>query len=565
MKKPKILIVDDEQDVRTLVAFALKNEGYDLYFAENGAEGNVLFQEISPILIVLDLQMPVMTGLELLEKLRPSSNSPYIVLVLTGNGNDEEVNACYNLGIQGFIRKPCNLNELRGLIKQSIQLKQSQQALKEQQEEILLKNEDLLQAKQELEEKARALEITGKYKSEFLANMSHELRTPLNSLLLLTELLGQNKEGNLTGEQLKFVQSIHKSGKDLLNLIDDVLDLSKVEAGKMTIHLENITTKDLEDHVSMYFQNIAKKKGVQLLIQTGIASETGLCIDSQKVKQILNNLLSNAFKFTTKGAVTFRISETSPEELRTYHRDSTKRITLSVSDTGIGIDEKDQALIFEAFRQVDGSINRKFEGTGLGLSISKQFCEMLGGKLVVNSQLGQGSTFTLFLPTQPIASSADKFTMPEETIPPLFSGRHVSEHKSEPLRNEEVLKLDLHKNKVMIVDDDARSSFAVSTLLQKRNASVLQAFSGREAINSLEKHPDLDLILMDIMMPEIDGIETTRLIRKMEAFAKIPIVAITANADPQCKQDCFAAGMNDYLMKPIDSVKLLTIVQELLS
>jgi HAMP domain-containing protein/CheY-like chemotaxis protein/signal transduction histidine kinase len=302
-------------------------------------------------------------------------------------------------------------------------LRQSEELLKEQQEELQQVNEELEEkasllaeqntkveqknrevesARQALEEKAQQLALSSKYKSEFLANMSHELRTPLNSLLILAKLLTENKDKNLTGKQVEFAQTIYSSGTDLLNLINDILDLSKVEAGKMEVNAIDVPVRDITDFVERTFRPVAEQKGLNFALEVAPDAPSPIYTDGQRLQQVLKNLLSNAFKFTERGGISLTIRRA--DKGRRFASRSLDRaeevIAFGVKDTGIGIARDKQQLIFEAFQQADGTTSRKYGGTGLGLSISREIARLLGGEIHVESTTGQGSTFTLFLPAR---------------------------------------------------------------------------------------------------------------------------------------------------------------------
>src|SRR5438045_1100445 len=300
-------------------------------------------------------------------------------------------------------------------------LRQSEELLKEQQEELQQVNEELEEkasllaeqnakveqknrevesARQALEEKAQQLALSSKYKSEFLANMSHELRTPLNSLLILAKLLTENKDSNLTPKQVEFAQTIYSSGTDLLNLINDILELSKVEAGKMEVNATDVTIRDITDFVDRTFRPVAEQKSLSFSVDVAPESPSPIYTDGQRLQQVLKNLLSNAFKFTERGAVTLSIRRADkgrPFASRPLER-ADDVIAFGVKDTGIGIAREKQQLIFEAFQQADGTTSRTYGGTGLGLSISRELARALGGEIEVHSTRGRGSVFTLRVP-----------------------------------------------------------------------------------------------------------------------------------------------------------------------
>ena len=280
------------------------------------------------------------------------------------------------------------------------QLAQKAQQLAEQNAEVERKNQEIEQARRAVEDKAAELALTSKYKSEFLANMSHELRTPLNSILILGQQLSDNPERNLTGKQVEFARTIHGAGTDLLNLITDILDLSKIESGTVTVEAEESSFTSLVDLVSRTFNHEAERKGLSFDVQVDSRLGRSILTDSKRLQQVLKNLLSNAFKFTSQGAVRFNVSSAAGG-WTTDHPVLSQAgtvVSFEVSDTGIGIPTEKQRIIFEAFQQADASTSRKYGGTGLGLAISRELAYLLGGEIQLSSSPGVGSTFTLYPP-----------------------------------------------------------------------------------------------------------------------------------------------------------------------
>ncbi|HEY2437162.1 MAG TPA: ATP-binding protein, partial [Solirubrobacteraceae bacterium] len=593
------------------------------------------------------------------------------------------------------------------------ELEQQAQLLEERNLDIEGKNREIEQARLGLEEKAAQLALSSRYKSEILANMSHELRTPLNSLLILSKLLLDNEAGNLTGKQLEFARTIRAAGSDLLELINDILDLSKIEAGKMDLLLDTITLADICLYVRRTFEPVAADKGLTLDVQLVDGVPSAIISDEQRLQQILRNLLSNAFKFTAEGGVTLRIERAGENEL-----------TFSVTDTGIGIAQEKLAVIFEAFQQADGTTSRTYGGTGLGLSISRELARALGGEISVQSTPNQGSVFTLRLrlgavsrgtgvvggdiqPIQPptplmpglpaarppaeiLDSTAEAppartapAGRPKGTIrrllvldrgglalhairglvgrdhgveltateavdealivvdhgPPdclivgsrlsktavfallddlkerddihrlpviLRLDRRVTERDRARLRryepgllprvtnSDEALAAEaaliLHpasgpavagpamaegtrepeprlpqlNGRVLLVDDDVRNLFALASLLEDRGLEVLFSETGHEALDILGRDPAIDLVLMDIMMPQMDGYETMRAARAMPGLSSLPIIAVTAKAMQGDREKSLAAGASDYITKPVDPEKLISMVGGLL-
>lgn len=734
------------------------------------------------------------------------------------------------------------------LEEQSEKLQKSEKQLKTQQEELQTTNEELEErneslqlqkaaiqkAREELEIQAKELAIVSKYKSEFLANMSHELRTPLNSLLILSKMLADNKTGNLTDDQVDSATIIYRSGSDLLLLINEILDLSKIEAGRMDINSRPFNLNQLHEKLKSDFKHSAHEKGIELEFIMGENAPNSIESDLLRVEQILKNLISNAIKFTRIGKVTIETGKPDKNvNLVQSGLNVDECISVSVTDTGIGIPPEKQKLIFRAFQQADGSTAREFGGTGLGLSISKELARLLGGEIQVQSTQGSGSTFTLFLPLvwnpdygkTPQVKTADRLglspgfsttstqsvlhsksdsvkddrgminpgdksiliieddstfakllyneckeknfkglialtggeglqlarkygpkailldlglpdmngmevldflkadsntrhipvhivsaestsidaykhgavgflTKPAQkeeieealtrledfssekiknlliieddsnlslgisglidgpdvkikiastgqdalkevketsfdciildiglpdmtgfqllksisetgaTIPPviIYTGRELSKEEDAELRNyansiiikgvrseERLLDeaslflhrlvtkmpdnkrkmiIDLHdtddlflNKKILIVDDDMRNVFALSKILSEKGMKLFKAEDGRKALEIITTHPDIDLVIMDIMMPVMDGYETMRQIRKMEQFHKLPIIAVTAKAMKKDYDDCIAAGANDYLPKPLDINRLLSVMR----
>src|SRR5689334_1033840 len=280
------------------------------------------------------------------------------------------------------------------------ELQEKAALLAEQKNQVEWKNREVEQAKQALEEKAEQLSLTSKYKSEFLANMSHELRTPLNNLLILAKMLAENPEGNLQTKQVKFAETIHSSGTDLLSLINDILDLAKIESGTMAVEPSEFRLNELRDYVNRNFRHVADGKNLEFSVEVSPDIPRTMVTDIKRLQQVVKNLLSNALKFTERGRVSLRVEKASggwqPDNLVLSSAESV--IAISVEDTGIGIPLDKQRIIFESFQQADGTTSRKYGGTGLGLSISREIAHLLGGEIRLNSLPGVGSTFTLYLP-----------------------------------------------------------------------------------------------------------------------------------------------------------------------
>jgi signal transduction histidine kinase/HAMP domain-containing protein/CheY-like chemotaxis protein len=614
-----------------------------------------------------------------------------------------------------------------------------------QNRDIETKNAEIEHARQEIEERAQQLALASKYKSQFLANMSHELRTPLNSLLILARLLAQNPGRNLSAKQVEYANVIHSAGSDLLQLINDILDLSKVEAGRMDIHAERFPLSALLEDIQATFQPLTVEKGLDFAIETDPDASPELLTDRQRLRQVLGNLLSNAVKFTERGHVLLRVGP----DPRTSRRggDGRDALAFSVADTGIGIAPENLSTIFGAFQQGDGTLSRRYGGTGLGLSIAREVGALLGGEIAAESELDQGSTFTLYLPCElpgaadgdglspdgdgqvnattngdglwgheapgaygglggyggradaiealqlqaavpeddtvsgrrllvlestrgglltllahsavsdltgihgpvhvgtavspeqgiealsaaphqcvvldlgladasafafldrlqedpelravpVLAHTRDKLdsartrlarlrfgSQPLELLPSLDELReritlhlsasqpeHVPALISEPVEAEPRVPLPeaegheaLRGRRVLVIDDDTRNVFAITSTLELHGMTVTQAPNGRKGIEALLTADDTDLILMDVMMPEMDGYTTMNKIRQMPAFATLPIIAVTARAMPGDREKSIAAGASDYVTKPVDTDELLTCMERWLT
>ena len=607
------------------------------------------------------------------------------------------------------------------LQRSNAELEDKAEQLARQNSDIETKNAEIEQARQEIEERAQQLALASKYKSQFLANMSHELRTPLNSLLILARLLAQNPGRNLTAKQVEYANVIHSAGSDLLQLINDILDLSKVEAGRMDIHPERFALRALLEDVHATFQPLTAEKGLTCAVEAVAEAPGEMFTDRQRLRQVLGNLLSNAVKFTSSGRVVLRVGLGVPAP------DGSPIVTFSVTDTGIGIAPENLNTIFGAFQQGDGTLSRRYGGTGLGLSIAREVAALLGGDITADSELGRGSTFTLHVPrslpgaqeaeadradpavtsgvptedarravaaadggnADPAApagaaaqhrvlvlesargglltllaySAASDLTDlhgavrvqtvagPDEAIGVLRSAPHrcvvldlglpdaaafafLEQLQDEPglaglpvlahtrdkpdsaqnrlarlrfgngalemlpslddLRERITAYLSaarpleraaqpgdgsavgmpvpqperheaLHGKRVLVIDDDARNVFAITSSLEQHGISVLRAPDGRQGVAVLLAEKNVDLILMDVMMPEMDGYATMAAIRDMPRFAGLPIIAVTARAMQGDREKSLDAGASDYVTKPVDTEELLTCMERWLT
>lgn len=440
------------------------------------------------------------------------------------------------------------------------------------------KTQELEQAKAELEQYAERLKQSAQYKSNFLANMSHELRTPLNSILILSQLLCENADRSLSAEEEGYARVIHSSGNDLLALIDDILDLSKIEAGKIELVIDEVNVTEIPDLMKLGFDPVAEKKGLAFHHELEPDVPRIMRTDGQRLQQILKNLLSNAFKFTDTGSVTLKIHKADPQVMRERlpYADPDNIVAFSVIDTGIGIPKDKQQLIFEAFHQVDGNTNRIYGGTGLGLSICSEFALLLGGCIIVESELYKGSSFTLYVPAERSAAAeelkqammeaaASQSKTPVEPLPeenwpedeagPAGSESPGTEQKSAGEFNP------FEGKRVLLVEDDARNVFAVVQALEQSGLEVTVAGNGKECMEIVDADSSFDLVLMDIMMPIMDGFETTRALRNHPLMKNTPIIALTAKAMKSDQESCLEAGASDYISKPIQMEQLFSLMR----
>ena len=426
------------------------------------------------------------------------------------------------------------------------------------------KNLEVEESKRLIEEKVGQLAVSSKYKSEFIANMSHELRTPLNSLLILAQQLEDNPDRNLTDTQVEYASVIHSSGNELLELLNSILDLAKVESGTVAAENEEVSLEQLRFALLREFGPVAQKTGLDYTIDLSASSPGTMVTDHQRLRQILKNLISNAFKFTESGGVHVRIG-LAEEDLMSF----------AVTDTGIGIDDEQQQMIFEAFAQADGTTSRMYGGTGLGLSISRELVGLLGGAIEVVSAPGQGSTFTVLLPSQPHAPAGRapepitlRGRMPEDPIPATTGPEHAAALGPAPAPVEQLAaapegarssaldERSMDGVRFLVVDDDARNLYAITALLEKGGADVTAVNSGARGVVALEDAPDIDIVLMDIMMPVMDGYDTIRTIRANEKLKSVIVIAVTGKVMAGERKRCMDAGANDYVPKPVSQAEL---------
>ncbi|WP_122455366.1 response regulator [Pseudomonas viridiflava] len=439
------------------------------------------------------------------------------------------------------------------------QLAEQGQALADQRDALDRNNEELNQAQVELQARADELQRSSKYKSEFLANMSHELRTPLNSSLILAKLLAENPTENLTAEQVKFAESIYSAGNDLLNLINDILDISKVEAGKLEVRPENSSVSRLVEGLRGLFQPLATEKRLQFTVEMQAGAPTMLYTDRQRLEQILKNLLSNAIKFTETGTVSMIVS-----------RQPGSGIAFTVRDSGIGIAEEHQQSIFEAFRQADGTTNRRYGGTGLGLSISRDLAALLGGSISVTSAPGQGSIFTLVLPEQYVEQSteAQGANIAAVVSTPVMPAPAVARPVVEPVvvRDDAIPVFDDDRDKapfdkrcILVIEDEVRFAQILFDLAHELGYYCLVAHAADDGFNLAARFTP-DAILLDMRLPDHSGLTVLQRLKELAPTRHIPVHVISVEDRQEAALHMGAIG---YAVKPTTREELKDVFAKL--
>jgi HAMP domain-containing protein/CheY-like chemotaxis protein/signal transduction histidine kinase len=430
------------------------------------------------------------------------------------------------------------------------QLAQKAQQLAEQNVEVERKNQEIDQARRAVEEKAKELALTSKYKSEFLANMSHELRTPLNSILVLGQQLTDNPDGNLTGKQVEFARTIHGAGTDLLNLITDILDLSKIESGTVSVQAEEVFFASLLDMMARPFRHEAENRRFTFELTTDPRLSRSLVTDSKRLQQVLKNLLSNAFKFTEQGSVRLSVflAERGWSDDHAVLRAAPAVIAFQVQDTGIGIPPEKQRIIFEAFQQADAGTSRKYGGTGLGLAISRELSSLLGGEIQLRSEVGKGSTFTLYLPQTYVGPSTGVNVLEMRATPikvPQLVPAIVPEHRIEPIEDDRA-NLQEADAVLLIVEDDPHYARLLRDLARDKGFKVLVATRGAEALAlAREFHPMA--VSLDVFLPDMLGWTVLNHLKQDPSMRHIPVQILTMDED---RQHGLSRGAFAFVQKP---------------
>jgi CheY-like chemotaxis protein/signal transduction histidine kinase/HAMP domain-containing protein len=449
------------------------------------------------------------------------------------------------------------------------ELEERTKALEIQRDAIKRKNKELEEARKEIEKKAKDLETASRYKSEFLANMSHELRTPLNSIIVLSQLLGENKNNNLSEKEREFARTINSSGNDLLNLINDILDLSKVESGKVEVNVERLYLDELVTFVETGFKPVIEEKGLELKIEKGKDLPDYVETDIQRVEQVIKNLISNAIKFTEQGSITFKMERCRDgKKLRKLGMQADDALALTVADTGIGIPKDKQDVIFEAFKQADGTTSRKYGGTGLGLSISKSFASLLGGAVGLESEENKGTAFTLYLPwkientevssetpetdisvkdTVEAEEKAETHSASQDVIKPA-SGQSMPVAPADvPTVEDDRENLQDGDKKILIIEDDVNFATVLRDLAHEHHYKAIIALDGEIGLYHADYYQP-DAIILDLGLPGIDGMEVIDHLKANVRTRAIPVHVISAS---DFDINLLKKGAIGFLSKPV--------------
>ncbi|SLM32075.1 putative Histidine kinase [Desulfamplus magnetovallimortis] len=571
--KSQILIVDDESPVLKLIATKLAKEGYGCFTAENAFKALEILESHHIDIVITDINMPRMSGIELASVINEKHNAH--VIVMTGYVDHYTFEDVIDAGATDFIQKPISLKELIARVNRVVR------------ERMVL--EDLKQVQKSLSAAKEQAEAANRAKSEFLANMSHEIRTPMNAIIGFSSLLMKNERGRIAREDLEYIDKIHRSSIYLLSIINDILDSSKIEAGKMNLVMADFDMRAIIDNIIATFSETARKKGISLDFCYDPVLPTFFNGDAERLTQILLNLVGNAIKFTEHGEVSLSVNAGAV-------REGGVEIKFLVQDTGIGVPEDAQGNLFKPFVQADASTTRKFGGTGLGLFITKQLVELMGGNIFFASSPGSGSLFSFNIVLQSVEK--DKLQPVEEfnndfhgkcncrksaeknisiSNEPMFEG--VSEFANmakansgkmvdngskceKQMEDEAVSTSGGGDCNILLVEDQLFNQELIVALLPDYNVKI--ANNGKEAIDLLERNR-FDLILMDVQMPLMDGLEATSIIRDPDSAVldhDVHVVAMTAHASQRDRDKCIDAGMNDYLSKPFEPEKLFALIKK---
>ena len=569
-----ILVLDDLAANRDLLSTVLGYAGHAVVQAATGEQALDVARAHPPELIIVDLMMPGMNGYEFVRELRadPQLGNTRVVFCTAAYDDHEVRSLAESCGVTHILVKPCEPEEInrvvndalastRGAVPHIVTDEFDREELRVLNAKLIQKVDELELSKRLVETKAEQLALSLKYKSEFLANMSHELRTPLNSLLILAGVLQENPDRNLTAKQVQYANVIQASGTDLLGLLNDILDLAMVDSGTVTPEISEQALGEIPDALQREFGHIADERRLSFAIELADGLPSHIDTDPARLRQVLHNLLDNAFKFTEHGEVSVHVGRAHRGWSAT--NDTLTRaeavIAFSITDTGIGMTAEVQQRIFDPFIQGDGTTARKYAGTGLGLSVSRDLVALLGGEITLTSTPNHGSSFTVYLPTTPHPNTTPRsLANPDVPIPQPSSRPPLDAPAPQPSPPRPAgIAI-----KALVVDDDARNIFALTALLKRAHFTVVSAESGQAGISILEHTPDIDIALVDIMMPVMDGYTTIRGMRNLPSRGDLPILAVTAKVGGSEAERCMAAGASAYIPKPIHTANLLHVIDQ---
>ena len=544
----KILVVDDSPGKLLAMRTILEELGEEIVTVASGEEAlrHLLREDFAVIL--LDVNMPGMDGFETAALIRQRRNSAHTpIIFVTAFSEETHVQQGYSLGAVDYILTPVVPEVLRAKVAVFVDLYRKNEQVREQAEQrVSLAREQAARI---------AAEESNRAKSAFLANISHELRTPMNAIIGMTELALQETLSPVVRDYLQTVQS---SADMLLGLLNEILDFSRLESGKFLLESSPFSLRQAVDETIKVLAVRAQEKGLEIHSEVAGDCPDKLLGDSLRLRQVLTNLVGNAVKFTQQGHVTLRLSVESvgPREVT---------LRFAVADTGIGISPADQQRIFAPFTQADSSTTRVYGGTGLGLAISSHLISLIGGRLWVESKVGRGSTFYFTGKFELDPQATHGVTASSPTLPASMTEAPRKDNHAVGAANVEPVASAAVPNgrslRILLAEDTPANQKLIIAVLGKRGHSIEVAQNGREAVELLEQKP-FDLVLMDVQMPVMDGLQATAAIRSLpSSAARVPIIAMTAHAMRGDEERCLSAGMDAYIAKPIDCRKLLSLIE----